>query len=87
MILNNAQLYDAVKKTIVDLERLGKQEDAGGLRVALSASSLPSEILGEIRIALQRIELNELPKAVEYEIAGELTYIESVLGQLDEVGK
>jgi len=79
IILSNKQLYDAVKETAVGLEELGMKGHADGLRAALSVSTLPGEILGEIRLALQRIELSGLPKNIEYEIVSEKTYIDSVL--------
>jgi|tagenome__1003787_1003787.scaffolds.fasta_scaffold17368431_1 hypothetical protein len=80
MILSNNQLYDAVKETADGLEGLGMKDQADELRAALSISSLPGEILGEIRLALQRIDLRVLPKVTEYQIVSEKNYIDSVLG-------
>ena len=80
IILSNKQLYAAVKETAVGLEELGMKDHADRLRAALSISSLPGEILGEIRLALQRIELSGLPENMEHEIVSEITYIDSVLG-------
>jgi hypothetical protein len=80
IILSNKQLYEAVKETAVGLEELGMKDHADRLRAALFVSSLPGEILGEIRLALQRIELSGLPKTTEHEIVSEKTYIDSVLG-------
>lgn len=79
IILSNEQLYDSVNETAVVLEELGMKGHADGLRAALSVSSLPGEILGEIRPALRRIELRGLSKNIEYEIVSEKTYIDSVL--------
>jgi hypothetical protein len=80
IILSNKQLYAAVEETAVGLVELGMKDHADRLREALAASSLPGEILGEIRLALQRIELSGLPKKTEHEIVSEKTYIDSVLG-------
>ena len=57
IVLSNEQLYAAVKETAVGLEELGMKDHADRLLAALSVSSSPGEILGEIRLALQRIEL------------------------------
>jgi hypothetical protein len=51
----NQELYEAVR-VIVDLLRdAGEQALAEDLRSALAISSLPGEILGEIRMTLQRL--------------------------------
>ena len=80
IVLSNKQLYEAVKGTAAGLEELGMKDEADGLRSALSVNSLPGEILGEIRLALQGIELRGLPENMGHEIVSEITYIESVLG-------
>jgi hypothetical protein len=80
IILSNKQLYEAVKGTVAGLQELGMKDEADGVRSALSVSSLPGEILGEIRLALQGIELSGLPENMEHEIVSEITYIDSVLG-------
>lgn len=80
IILSNDQLYAAVRRMVVSLEECGMNGDADKLRAALSVSTLPGEILGEIRLVLQGIERGRLPKAADYEIASEITYITSVLG-------
>ena len=81
MIISGAkQLFEAVKQTAAGLEELGMKDDADRLRAALSISTLPGEILGEIRLALLRIDIKALPKKIEDEIARERSYIDEVLG-------
>jgi hypothetical protein len=79
IILSNQQLYAAVRNTSVLLERKNLKVEAQKLKAALSISSMPGEILGEIRLILQSIKSGSLPPELDYEIDSEITYINSVL--------
>jgi hypothetical protein len=79
IILSNKELYDAVRTTISKLEAVGMQAAAKKLQDALSISSMPGEILGETRLALQKIENEPVSEDISYEISSEITYINSVL--------
>jgi hypothetical protein len=79
IILNNNDLYNAVLSTISRLEALGMEAVAKELRAALSISSMPGEILGEIRAVLQRITNEKTAGEISYEIESEITYVDSVL--------
>lgn len=57
---SNDQLYEFVVELVGDLRRLDKNESAQKIDDALSISTLPGEILGQLRI-----ELNELVRRSE----------------------
>ena len=78
-ILSNNDLYGAVRDTISRFDSFGMQAAANELRAALSISSTPGEILGEIRLVLYKVEQNQIPADIYYEISSEMAYINSVL--------
>jgi len=41
---------------------------------------MPGEILGEIRLVLERIDTSVLAEQITFEIGSEIAYINSVLG-------
>lgn len=79
IILSNQQLYDAVRKTSALLEERNHKTEAKKLRAALAISSMPGEILGEIRLVLQSIKSGPRPPELDFEIDSKITYINSVL--------
>jgi hypothetical protein len=78
-ITSNGQLYEAVSKTAADLTERGMKDDADKLHTALSISTVPGEILGAIRFALQRIDRDGLPQEHREEIVSEIAYLDSIL--------
>jgi len=80
MILSNNDLYKKVRETVAALMEQGMETQAINVGTALKISSMPGEILGELRIALQKIDTSNLSKELTYDISSEITYIDSVLG-------
>ena len=60
MISNNSELYDAVEKLSKALQNAGQQQWSQSLNDALSISSVPGEILGEIRLQLRNRKETEI---------------------------
>jgi hypothetical protein len=56
---NNRELYALVRELSAALDQFGAAKLSNELRGALVASSMPSEILGEVRLALQAIKAHE----------------------------
>jgi hypothetical protein len=54
-ISNNHELYEVVREAVEVLRDAGASELASDLQLALTISSMPGEILGEIRLVLRRI--------------------------------
>lgn len=79
VISSNNDLYGTVHGTISKFDSVGIQAAANELRAALSISSMPGEILGEIRLVLQKIKKEQMPDEISHEILSEITYINSVL--------
>jgi hypothetical protein len=76
--MNNTELYGAVRVTISKLDKIGMGEAADRLRAAMTISSMPGEILGELRVALQNIERDKVDAEILYDVDCEITYIDSV---------
>lgn len=79
IITNNQKLYEAVRRTSVRLEENNLKEEAKRLSDALTISTSPGEILGEIRLVLEGIKSGLPPCEIYYEIDSEIVYINSVL--------
>jgi hypothetical protein len=80
IISTNQQLYAAVKSTSVSLENQNLKEEADELKEAMSISTLPGEILGEIRLVFRKIKRRaKLSAELNLEISNEINYIDSVL--------
>ena len=56
MIQSNKDLYQNINKIIAELKKAGQLEYAKQLEDALSISTIPSEVLGETRLALENLE-------------------------------
>ena len=79
-ILSNKDLYEKVRRTILALQNSGMEQEAARLENAMKISSMPGEILGEIRLVLERIDTSVLAEQITFEIGSEIAYINSVLG-------
>jgi len=79
-ILSNKDLYEMVRRTILALQNSGMEQEAARLENAMKISSMPGEILGEIRLVLERIDTSVLAEQITFEIGSEIAYINSVLG-------
>lgn len=79
IITSNSELYAKVRETISSLRDAGLEVEARDLQAAMGISSLPGEILGELRFVLRKIDRSRLEKREMYDIDSEITYIDSVL--------
>lgn len=81
MISNNKDLFVQVDKLIKHLEKMGLTMLSAELRDALRMSTLPGEILGELRIVLKKTYgSNELGREqIRNNINEMVNYIDSVL--------
>jgi head-tail adaptor len=79
-ITSNQELYAAVRNTCGKLESERLSAEAVKLKDALKISSLPGEILGELRLVLTETKRTE-PISIELsrDINCEIDYINSVL--------
>lgn len=81
-IATNQELYDLVRETVSILHDAGEPKLAKDLHGALSISSLPGEILGEIRLALQRIRSWPVYERLDVRrrVNDGIDYVDRVLG-------
>lgn len=59
MILSNSDLYVTVKAISEELQQAGEEQWSVALSDALSVSTIPGEVLGEIRLQLQRLRSSQ----------------------------
>ena len=80
MIQSNKDLYQKINEIIDTLKNAGHNVAASQLEEALSISTVPSEVLGETRMALMDINSSELPKQlnIENEIQAALDYLNGI---------
>ena len=81
MINNNSDLYAVLDELVSVLAELGASELVSALETSLGISSLPGEVLGEIRIRLIRVR--ESPffenSTVQSKVSPCIKYIDRVL--------
>ena len=84
MISNNAELYDAVERLSKALQAAGQHERGESLSDAMSISSVPGEILGEIRLELQKLRKTEIPEhlGLTSQLSEAMAYLEQILGPI-----
>jgi hypothetical protein len=84
MISNNSELYDAVEKLSKALQNAGQQQWSQSLNDALSISSVPGEILGEIRLQLRNRKETEISDhlGLTPQLSEALGYLEQILGPM-----
>ena len=84
MISNNSELYDAVEKLGKALQNAGQQQWSQSLNDALSISSVPGEILGEIRLQLRNLKETEISDhlGLTPQLSEALGYLEQILGPM-----
>jgi len=82
-VSNNEQLYDLVRRLIQDLRTGGHDQAASDLEDALSISTLPGEILEEIRYHLQNLRSSTpvLDPNLRPPVKEALNYLASILGR------
>jgi len=56
MISNNKELFERIKTLSQELRKKKKAELANKLNTAITISTLPGEILGEVRLTLDKIK-------------------------------
>ena len=81
MIRSNKDLYQNINKIIVELKKAGQLKYVKQLEDALSISTIPGEVLGETRLALEALEsANVVDKLnIRYDIESSLEYINTIL--------
>jgi hypothetical protein len=81
VIESNDDLYDAVRTLADDLEAVGDGARADQLRDALAISTLPGELLGEIRNRLRALAQSDSASTLDgrHRIAEALAYLDGVL--------
>jgi hypothetical protein len=82
MIRSNQELYGIVTELAKQLGDIGEGRLATGLRDALTVSTLPGEVLGEVRMELQRAVASSAYYRLDIRsrVDDSLRYIDSVLG-------
>lgn len=81
MIQSNTHLYQEINKIIAVLKQSGEIVYAKKLDDALSVSTVPSEVLGELRIVLLELNETKLLDELKVKIAvnDSLKYINTIL--------
>ena len=79
-ILNNTDLYAAVRSLSDELRVAGEQRWRAALDDALSISSVPGEILGETRLQLQRLRASQVAIPLKWRVDEALSYLDEILG-------
>lgn len=81
-ITNNQELFGRVREIAAVLYDGGANEAANALLNALSISSVPGEILGEIRLALEHVRRSPLyeQENVRWRVEEGIAYVGRVLG-------
>lgn len=82
MIGSAGELFEAVGELAAELRRLGDEQAARDLAGALAASTLPGEVLGEVRVELLKVEQSRAAQTVHVRAACKeaIAYIDRVLG-------
>lgn len=81
MIQSNKDLYQKINKIIEVLKSSGDQRFSQKLSDALSISTIPSEILGESRLAIFELKKTDLPEQlnIKNEVEESLQYLNRIL--------
>jgi hypothetical protein len=81
-IHDNQELYSVVLDLCKSLKELGANGLAADLQGALSVSSLPGEVLGEIGLSLKRVRDHEAYRRLEVRrrVDDGIAYVERALG-------
>jgi len=82
VISNNHELYESVGALSQQLRSCGEVKWSSLLDDALSVSTLPGEVLGEIRLQLLNLRHSEIPSGLELnaQIDDCLSYLDQILG-------
>lgn len=81
MISSNQDLYKELEKLTIQLESIGGKAQSEKLKDAMAISSVPGEILGEIRRELRQLSKTDLGKKTELTetIQDMLSYLDGIL--------
>jgi hypothetical protein len=82
MILDNENLYAIVQRLSAELREAGEEEWSSALNDAMTISTAPGEVLGEIRLQLQALRASKISAYSSWKdrIDEALSYLDSVLG-------
>ncbi len=81
MVSNNAHLYATIQALSNELRKAGEEEWSCQLTDAMSISTVTGEILGEIRLRLQKLEATQVPDVVgvKSQLMEALSYLNRIL--------
>ena len=84
MISSNTELYVAVERLSRALQDAGQQQWGESLNGAMSISSVPGEVLGEIRLQLRNLRETQIPDRLGLtpQLSEALAYLERILGPI-----
>jgi hypothetical protein len=84
VISSNTELYVAVERLSKALQDAGQQQWGESLNEAMSISSVPGEILGEIRLQLRNLRETQIPDRLGLtpQLSEALAYLERILGPI-----
>ncbi|HKY28589.1 MAG TPA: hypothetical protein VJM12_11685 [Pyrinomonadaceae bacterium] len=82
MISSNNDLYTTVQALSNELKKAGEQRWSAALDDAMTISTVPGEILGEIRLQLQLLRATQIPTRLDMNsrIDEALSYLDQILG-------
>ena len=82
MISNNNELYSLIRNLANELQLRNEIKWSDALLQALSISTLPGEILGEIRLNLRRLKATDIMSRLQCErqVEDALQYLDTMLG-------
>lgn len=82
MIHSNQDLFRLVERLVQQLEDAGDSQEAMALRDAMSISSVPGEVLEEVRAALERVRgtTRYASAGVQADVEDAVRYITRILG-------
>jgi hypothetical protein len=78
----NSDLYGSIRVLSLELQSSGERGWSSALDEALSISTLPGEILGELRLRPRKLSSSNIPVrlGLERQIDEALSYLDHVLG-------
>ena len=84
MISSNTELYVAVERLSKALQDAGQQQWGESLNDAMSISSVPGEVLGEIRLQLRNLRETQIPDRLGLtpQLSEALAYLERIVGPI-----
>ena len=80
-IKNNEDLYTTIESLIIELRAAGEEAWSSALNDAMSISTVPGEILGEIKLQLKKLRASRVPDGLNLK-----SQIDEAISYLDRIG-